>query len=734
MEDQNQGSKRKYTPKEVSKRTKKLFSNNFTIITVVACTFLVVYFLAITNVTPQKYSVVVGSVAYETIDATKDITDTFTTNENKKIASESVGIKYTQNDTVQPTYVNSETAFFDALISLKTKEYELIKARAEQAGNSVTNITDYNLSSALTDADYNTLKSYVGVEMSKDEMKNALSMSDVDINKLRAYLKEQTSLAYTSGIKQDAISAQIETILSGTKEKSSALYNKLPNTLKSFLAAYLKPNIVQDAEATAKAKTEAEDAVIPTTYQKGQTIVRRGDIVTEAQYSVLTELGLINNSSIDLSIYVGAGCFIALLLALLAYYISHYEKKLLEQKSSILIMGIIICVSILVTFILSKLDSRLNIIYFGTLLCAVVFNVRLAAMVNVFLALVVTMVIKDNSGTQSMQIVYNAISCLIGGMAGLLYTKRSNRSSYLKSGAVAGIVAAFANASILAVTNNDMMTLITTSGFMIISAFISAVLLIGSLPIFESVFNVLTDSKLLELSDPKNALLKKLAMEAPGTYHHSMLVANLAENAAEAVGANGLLARVGSYYHDIGKLRRPLYFSENQQGNNPHDNLEPKVSASIILSHPKDGLRFANQYKLPKEICDIIEQHHGTTIAAYFFEQAKCSGNETDIEDYRYDGSKPIAKEAAIVMLADTIEAAIRAMISKTDVELKEKIDKLVNMKMREGQLNECNLTFHELSIIKRTFFDSYKGITHTRIAYPELKWPDEESIDGSII
>lgn len=729
-EENQENKKRKYQRRDAAK-PKIVLSNKMTSFVVLLCSFLLVLFIALLNITPHRYNIQVGSVAPETIEATKDIVDNYTTDLNKKAAREAVGIKYTQDNTASESYQQKADNFFNALISLKQKEYDLLKARAQQSGTAIGAITEVNLASALTDSDYNTLKTYTGIEMTKEEIKSTLSISDADLNKLKDYVKQQTSAAYTEGLKQEAIAQKTETILKDIKSNYLAMYNKLSNTLNIFFTGNLKPNIVEDTEATEKAQKAAEDAVSSVTYQKGQAIVRKGDIVTEAGYSVLNDLGLINTSTIDLSLYMGTILYIALIYLIFAYYVYNYEKKILEKKSSILLLGIIISVSIFITYVLGKIDPRLNIIYYGALLCSVVFGMRLGALVNLFLVLLVSMLINNDTGAQSVQEVYIAVSSLIGSFAGLLYIKRAERSNYIKSGLIAGFVSATAIAAILGITNNDMTTLLISSGYMIINSSLSAILLIGTLPIYETFFNVLTVSKLLELSDPKNPLLKRLAIEAPGTYHHSMLVANLAENAAEVIQANGLLARVGAYYHDIGKLRRPNFFAENQQGDNPHDGLEPRVSASIILSHPKDGLRFASQYKLPSEICDIIEQHHGTTMTAYFYDKELCaySGDKDVVnkEDFTYPNTKPITKEAAIVMPADTVEAAIRAMPSKTEKELKDKINKLVDQKMKESQLDECFLSFRELSSIKDAFLASYNGASHQRIEYPEINWTEEE-------
>lgn len=199
-------------------------------------------------------------------------------------------------------------------------------------------------------------------------------------------------------------------------------------------------------------------------------------------------------------------------------------------------------------------------------------------------------------------------------------------------------------------------------------AVVSAVLCVGLQPILETAFNLVTPSKLIELSNPNQPLLRRLMIETPGTYHHSMVVANLAEAAAEAVGANALLARVGAYYHDIGKLIRPMYFKENQMGENPHDKTDPRVSTAILTEHTRDGVELARKHRLPEPIIDMIRQHHGDTPVMYFYAKAvKMLGEENvDIRDFRYDGPKPQTAEAAILMLSDTVEAAVRSMSEPT--------------------------------------------------------------------
>jgi putative nucleotidyltransferase with HDIG domain len=243
-------------------------------------------------------------------------------------------------------------------------------------------------------------------------------------------------------------------------------------------------------------------------------------------------------------------------------------------------------------------------------------------------------------------------------------------------------------------------------------------------------FNLVTNAKLLELSNPNQPLLHRLLLEAPGTYHHSIIVANLAEAAADAVGGNGLLARVGAYYHDIGKLKRPMYFKENQMGDNPHDRTDPRVSAAILTAHPRDGAQMAQKARIPGPIVDIVRQHHGDSLAIYFYDKAvKLYGEDVDPSAFRYQGPRPHSKEAAIVMLADTIEAATRTLVNPNPEKMEQLIRKLVREKMNDGQLNESELTFSDLDKICSTFSTVLAGVHHERIEYPDIALPPRDTL-----
>jgi putative nucleotidyltransferase with HDIG domain len=268
-----------------------------------------------------------------------------------------------------------------------------------------------------------------------------------------------------------------------------------------------------------------------------------------------------------------------------------------------------------------------------------------------------------------------------------------------------------------------------------INAIMSPVIAYGLLIFYERAFKITTDLTLVELSDFNHPLLKELSSKAPGTFHHSIIMGNLCEKAADEIGANGVLARVGCYYHDIGKVARPEYYIENQMDNNLHDRLNPKMSAKIIISHVKDGIKLAEKYRLPKEIINFIPMHHGTILVSYFHNKGKeaLEAEGASDEIYRYPGPKPSTKEAGIVMIADAVEASTRAMDNPTPSKLEKQIDKIATERLLDGQLDECDLTLKDITTIKKSFLSILVGIHHHRIKYPDEKKPEEAPEDVAI-
>ncbi len=280
------------------------------------------------------------------------------------------------------------------------------------------------------------------------------------------------------------------------------------------------------------------------------------------------------------------------------------------------------------------------------------------------------------------------------------------------------------------------MQLLYKAGFGIFNGFFCAVVVTGTIPIIESIFKYTTDIKLLELANMNSPALRELMVRAPGTYHHSIIVGNLVEAAAEAINANPLMARVAAYYHDIGKIRKPLYFIENVGSHeNRHDKLAPSMSALVLTAHVKDGIEMAREAKLGRELIDIIRQHHGSSLIKFFYDKAKSQSNpgvqQIDERDYRYPGPKPQTREAALIMLADAVEAASRTLTDPTPARIQGMVQKIINNIFIDGQLDECELTLKDLHFIAKSFNRILAGIFHHRVDYPEPAFKERDKEGG---
>ena len=314
-----------------------------------------------------------------------------------------------------------------------------------------------------------------------------------------------------------------------------------------------------------------------------------------------------------------------------------------------------------------------------------------------------------------------SIILFMGGMAGSYKLKDGRtRSAVLTSGILVAFVQVGCYLMIVPEINQDIGVYILKPLFL--NGILCGVIVMFTLKVFEMLFGEITNYTLLELSDSSHPLLKRMVVEAPGTYHHSLIVSNLAEAAADAIGAQALLVRVGAYYHDIGKLVKPEYFTENQIVSNKHDHLEPSMSRLVILNHVKEGVELARKYHLNQKIVDFIPQHHGTSLIYYFYQKALTENDAQEVEqdDYRYPGPKPQSKETAIVLLADSVEGATRALEEHSPNKIEDVVRKVINNKFIDGQLDECDLTLREIDVIASTFVRVLSAMYHSRIKYPE--------------
>lgn len=508
-----------------------------------------------------------------------------------------------------------------------------------------------------------------------------------------------------------------------------------------LLIRFASATIQRNRAATEAARTDARQAVDPVKYQvlKGERIVAAHDRVGPEQMerlrayrNALAEGGL-TESGARLGIHAGGILFNLLLLLIFGLTLRFFRREVYDSNRSLTLVWLVLVAVVGTGALIAHTEAPAELIpvAFAALVVAALFD-GLLALLTVF---VLSALIVGHSPLLSMSVLFFT---LIGGSAAALGGRVVRRRAQTWS--LAAVIAAaylLAAASITLILQESALSMAVSSGWGIVNAVGSTVLAMAILPIAETFTDITTDQTLLELADLNRPVLRRLSLEAPGTYAHSINVANLAEAAAREIGANALLVRVGVYYHDIGKLKKPQYFVENQpRGRNPHDKLKPGTSASIVREHVVGGLEMAEEAGLPEVVKAFIAEHHGRQRIGFFWERAKelAPDADLDIDEFRYSGPLPRSKETAIVLLADSVESAARALGDPTPEKIAETVDRIVSAKLDDGQLDRAPLTLRELSTIKEQFVKVLTGMYHHRIDYPEAAIEAEEKPEQPVV
>lgn len=497
---------------------------------------------------------------------------------------------------------------------------------------------------------------------------------------------------------------------------------------KALTDQLIVTNYVYDPEKTEQLRKQTSDKVDPVIISEGEVIVKRGEVISQDAYRQLQLVGLISDRE-SLKPLLGTLLLSGLMTWLLYGFINRSNLRYTSMGKVRLfgLVYLVVVLQLIVTYGMAFLAEDISpVLYlltptaFSALVLRNLLNERIALSSTLFMALAGTFFYSTNQNFSFNIAIYLVVGGLVATF--FLQSSLSRRRIFVSSLAIsaANLVVFFAFLFMRSGQFEVRETLILTV-FAILSGVLSAIFAIGLLPFLEMTFGILAPTRLLELLNPTHPLLKKLLVEAPGTYHHSMMVANLAETACEAIGADGLLARVGAYYHDLGKTRRPLYFIENQHGRNPHDRLTPVESARVILAHTEDGVELLEQAKIPGAIVDICREHHGTSLLRYFYVKATDDG-EVDEADFRYTGPKPQTREAAVIMIVDSIEAAVRSMKSPTEEGIRDLVSKIIREKMLDDQFSECDITTRDIYRVGESACHTLSGLFHERIEYPELK------------
>lgn len=664
------------------------------------------------NYISTGYKIEVGQVSKEQLKATRDVENTVKFENEKKQIRQNTDKRYAVDKTINDSVTESITEFFQVADAERVKYKESINAvnedgtpqkyESEKLTTLLNSVDDANVILTCSDEQYNAFKQgTIGVFTSA--LETGVKESDLEKNKL--YIEDQFS-HITESDKLNAIGI-------------------------SLYETFFKANLVEDVQATEQAINEQIANIEPQIYLKGQTIVNDGDIVNEEQYAMLKELGYVDSSlsekkipifgilTIISSLFVTAALFFRKI-----YIKSDYNKDKYE-----FLMFSVYNVSILLLWLTSDYPIYLSPILASIALISIFYGVKIGIYYTIFIMSIGVCIVSGD-------IEYCLFILISGVFLSIIAKNILQRKNLYKVAIVYGFFNTILYFGISTLFFNKIDTeIITTVIYIFGQGLITVVFCFGMIPVFEIAFSILTPNKLLELSDPNNELMKRFIFEMPGTYHHSLVVANLSEVAAAEIGANASLARVGAYYHDAGKLKNPYYFAENQVGENPHDNLTPIESCNIIREHVQYGVEIGEKYKLPNEIIEMIGEHHGNTLVNYFYVKAKNEAEDPDTitEDmFRYKGRKPKTKESAILMLADTCEAAVRSKISKVRdlTAIESFVDELIKGKIDDGQLVDSGLTFGDVEAIKIAFMRVFKGMYHERVEYPKLKDSIENNKD----
>lgn len=662
------------------------------------------YTLLMGSVLPEQYDIEVGTVSPETIVAPVDRIDQVATEQARADAAESVPQQFKRDDSVTDERVEKINRLF-------------IDARR--------NVEDDSMSESERMQNVADRQSF---DLSDEALRKLVRISPDELVKTQATTRNIVQDVMGGGVAEEELEdarGRVDRQLVTANLGSNARF-----VAREIAHEAIVPNVVPDEEKTEAVRSAAAESVDPVRINRGDTIVYKGEEVSEHQYRQLKELGLLNDAG-QLWQHIGLAFFIMLLILFLFFTVEHLKRSLHNDNTRLLMLMIILIINLSGMKIVS-LGQRLELgdigyaapVALGSMLISLLIDVRLALFAGMIFSPVAAVLFNPEGGTL-FDYRFGFVAFMTCTAAAFALASVRERSSVLWAGVIVAVVSVIPIAAMYLLTSGAFrwQEIMTSTGFGVGGGLLAAILTIGLLPFFEAAFGILSPMKLVELGNPNQPLLRQLLIKTPGTYHHSVLVGNLAEGAAEAIGADGLLARVGAFYHDLGKTKRPQFFIENQvNGENPHDKISPNLSRTIIINHARDGVDILREAGIPKPIQDIAGQHHGTTLLKYFYQKAKEQDDGAHVleEDFRYPGPKPQFKEAAIVGIADAVEAAVRSIGRPTPSRIEALVHKIIQDRLEDGQFDECDLTLKELDTIGKSMLETLQGIFHQRIEYPE--------------
>jgi putative nucleotidyltransferase with HDIG domain len=672
---------------------------------------LTLYLLMVGNVKPYVVDVNIGERAEWDIYAPITIIDHTATERAREQVAQAVRPIYTKEDSITRNQVEKLDTAFATVMRIVQLDVD----------------NDIKLA---------RLKRELSYRLEEDKYQVFITYPAEEIETLRRITK-----SIVQEIMEDGVSEQNNGLQRATEQVNdslvlSSLHNDLRMVSREMAIASIVPNYLISDEETEKARLDARDSIDVIEIREGQLLVASGSNITREIYQQLYDVGLLSETANMLPL-IGLALFIMLIVAFIGVYLAFSSLAIHKNNIQLLMYLIIFVLTVLMYKTLHFIGNIIDYeqvgfiapVAFATMLITMLIHQRVAIFSSFIFGLIAA-VLLNNDPTQFMDIKFGLVTIFSGTAGAFFLGTTARKTKILQAGFVVSAISivTILSVTLLKYTTTSWIDLSQLLFLGLLSGIIASVLTIGLMPFFEASFGILSTMKLIELSNPNQPLLRKILVEAPGTYHHSIMVANLAEAASEAVDGNGLLARVGAYYHDVGKTKRPHFFIENQMNmGNPHDKIAPHLSKTIITAHGRDGAEMLREAGLPKAIQDIAAQHHGTTLLKYFYNKAQ-QDSEADIleSDFRYPGPKAQFKEAAIVGIADCIEAAVRSITKPSPERIENMVRNIIKNRLEDGQFNECDLTLKELDVIAKVMCEALHGIFHSRIEYPDDKGKDK--------
>ena len=676
----------------------------------------------------------VGKVSERDVAASRDIsyTDQDATEIRKAARLKTIAPVFRQDTQLVSDILKKYDEFISFVLALRnTEEQTSLEARIQEHYPGVFEATllkslekTLDLDTVLTDAQ-TVIKQILAIGIAEFPEKGieALNQNEIILLTQHGNNREYINIQVNAVIRVEDVAAYIENAVQSLNEAPHS------ETISALIRPFLQPTVIYDAKETELRVQEALKQIQPVivTIRKNQKIIKRGFIITAENYHQLQAYAEVGNY-LDLSKFLGLTAFIICLYIIGLFIFSRQAVSIRlkeSQKIFLLLVFLTIYFAVLFTARSSFFVRPSDIIPFlPAALTAMLVSTLISAKTAVRTEFFIMLIVLTAAGFK----LEPALFTLFSGLSAVsLMNLTGRRMDLIKTSCQLAVIHPVITVVLFSVFPDSYSDFIFVLFGSVVNGFISGIFVLGFLPILEDRLNTPTCFRLMELSDLNSPTMKQMLLTASGTYNHTMMVATLAEAACREIGANALLARVGAYYHDIGKMANSEYFVENQTSYNKHLDLNPRLSAAIIRSHVKIGVEKAESMRLPREVIDIIAEHHGNSLVQYFYAKAKELDPNVSPKDFSYPGRPPRTKEAAVVMLADVSEAACRTLDHPSVSRLEKFISGLIKGKMEAGQLDNCNLTLRDLHTIQDSFVTTLAGYYHSRIKYPNQKDPDEK-------